>query len=212
MRRAVDKVHQQVFRGERLGSAHFQAARKHYLVNAAGVDGGKPVVYSALPCLARIKSQRVVDAAARARARGKRQAREALHTAGVHRAKRVDLQKRSALVFDKHHFGKHEVQAGKRLEQLVGRRRVVRVEAVEREEHRLFARRSGKLAFRVVKRGQCNAAAQAHEANGAVFAVVNELVREAFLQQAEHIDDIDVKRLSEREYPGHSPSPSIRNG
>ena len=45
------------------------------------------------------------------------------------------MQHAPALVFHKHHFGQHELKARERFEELVGRLGVLRVEAIEREEH-----------------------------------------------------------------------------
>lgn len=101
-------------------------------------------------------------------------ARETLDTAGVHRAKGVHLQESAALVLDEYHFGQHEVQVGERLEQLIGRRGIMRVESVEREEHRLLGSRPRQLALGFIQGRQRDTAPQAHEAGGAVLAVIHD--------------------------------------
>ena len=52
-----------------------------------------------------------------------------------------------------------------------------------------------ELAFDAVERRQRNAAPHAHEADGAVFAIVDELVGETLLQRAIRIDDVGLDRL-----------------
>ena len=77
-------------------------------------------------------------------------ARETLDTAGVHRAVEFTCRKAPHSFPDEHHFGQHEVQVGERLEQLIGRRGIVRVESVEREEHRLPGSRPRQPALGIV--------------------------------------------------------------
>lgn len=63
------------------------------------------------------------------------------------------------------------------------------------EKRRLLADGAFELAFDAVERRQRNAAPHAHEADGAVFAIVDELVGETLLQRAIRIDDVGLDRL-----------------
>ena len=207
VRGAVDQVHQQVLRRERLVGTQFQAAREHHLLHAAALDGVKPASHRLLPSGTRIEFQLVRNGAPRAMRRRQGKAREALDAAGVHRAKGVHLQESAVLVLDEHHLGQHEVQVGERLEQLIGRRRIMRVESVEREEHRLLCGRPCQLALGLVQGRQRDATPQAHEAGRTVLAVIHELIGEALLHKAERVDDISIERLGVRIDSGHSTSP-----
>ena len=122
-------------------------------------------------------------------------ARESLDAPRIHRTQRVHLQERAALVLDEHYFGQHKSQARERLEQLVSGRRVLGIEAVEREEYRLMGGWPFQIALHPLERGQRNAASHAHEANGSIFAVIDELIGEAFLQHTVCINDIGFDRL-----------------
>ena len=207
VRSAVDQVHQQVLRGERLVSAQLQAAGEHHLLHAAFLDGVKPASHRLFPGRPRIKLQLVRNGASRTSQRRQGKARETLDATGVHRAKGVHLQESATLVLDENHFGQHEMQVGERLEQLIGRRGVVRVESVEREEHRLLGGRPRKLALGFVQSRQRDAAPQTHETSRTVLAIVHELIGEALLHKAERIDDIGIERLGIRIDSGHSTSP-----
>ena len=134
-------------------------------------------------------------------------ARKALDATGVHRTKGVHLQESAALILDEHDLGQHEMQVGKRLEQLICRRWVVRVEAIEREEHRLLGGRPRQLTLGLVQGRQRDAASQAHETRRTVLAVIHELIGEALLHEAERVDDIGIERLGVRIDSGHSTSP-----
>ena len=207
VRGAVDQVHQQVLRGKRLVGTQFQTAREHHLLHAAAFDGIKPASHRLLPSGTRIEFQLVRNGASRAMRRRQGKTRETLDAAGVHRAKGVHLQESAALVLDEHYLGQHEMQVGERLEQLIGRRGIMRVESVEREEHRLLGGRPRQLALGLVQGRQRDTAPQAHETGGAVLAVIHELIGEALLHKAERVDDIGIERLGVRIDSGHSTSP-----
>ena len=207
MRGAVDQVHQQVLRREWLVGTQFQAARKHHLLHAAALDGVEPASHRLLPSGPRIELQLVRNGAARAMRRRQGKARKALDATGVHRTKGVHLQKSAALILDEHDLGQHEMQVWKRLEQLICRRWVVRVEAIEREEHRLLGGRPRQLTLGLVQGRQRDAASQAHETRRTVLTVIHELIGEALLHEAERVDDIGIERLGVRIDSGHSTSP-----
>ena len=114
----------------------FLSSRQHHLVHAPFTNGVQPCAYRGPPCVSRVGFQPVRNGGAAAGRGGQGLAYEALHAARVHRAQRVHLQERAALVFDEHDLRQHELQAGKGFEQLVGGSRVFRVEPVEREEDR----------------------------------------------------------------------------
>ena len=194
-RRAVDEVHQQVLRRERLQRLEALAARQHHLADAPPPDGVERRFHVRAPRVTRVGLQLERDGTAVATRRSGGLAGEPRDAARIDRAQRVHLQIRAAIVLDEDHFGQHELQAGKRLEQLVGRRRVLGVETVEREEDGLLADGAFELAFDAVERRQRNAAPHAHEPDGAVFAIVDELVGETLLQRAIRIDNIGLDRL-----------------
>ena len=198
-RRAVDEVHQHVLRRERARGHQALPTRQHHLLHASLADGAKRRRHSLAPRLARVRLQPVGDAFAPTRRRAGRLAHEPLDAPRIHRPERVHLQKRSALALDQHDLGQHEAQTRERLEQLVGGSGIARVEAIEREEHRLMRLGTLKLAFRVVERRQRDAAAKPHEAHGTVLAVVDELVGEALLQRGERIHDVGIDGSRVRE-------------
>ena len=177
--------------------------REHHLLHAPGLDGRRRARHGTTPLLARVVLQSVGHRHARAGRRIGAQPQEPLHPPGVHRTQRVDLQKPAALILQQHTFGQHEAQLGKRAEQLVSRRRVLRVEAVEREEHRRLAHGPLVGAFRILKRRQRHAAAQPQAANRPFLRVVCELIGEPLLHQAERVDDVRLHGNGERIYLGH---------
>ena len=112
-RRAVDKVHQQVLRRERLRPRSALPRRDSTTLSTRpALDGVKPASTArATPRASRAPAV-YGDAAAVAGGAASAWRDEACDAARVYRAKRVHLQKRAALVLDEHHFGQHELQAG----------------------------------------------------------------------------------------------------
>lgn len=187
-----------------------QPPREHHLRHPALPYGRKRCVHGLAPRLAGVGLKRKRNARALAGRRGGHHAREAGHATGVHRTQRVHLQEAPALVLDEHDFRQHEAKARERGHQLVGRRGIGSVEAIEREEHRRLAGASptgdltssrtsrnltqraalAVLVFHIAQTGQRDAAAESHVAAGTLLIVVNELVGEPLLQPAERIHQI----------------------
>ena len=113
-----------------------QPPREHHLRHPALPYGCKRCVHGLAPRLARVGLKRERNGRALAGRCGSHHAREAGHAAGVHRSQRVHLQEAAALVLDEHDFRQHEPQPREGGHQLVGRRGIGGIEAVEREEHR----------------------------------------------------------------------------
>ena len=179
-----------------------QPPREHHLRHPALPYGRKRCVHGLAPRLAGVGLKRKRNARALAGRRGGHHAREAGHATGVHRTQRVHLQEAPALVLDEHDFRQHEAKARERGHQLVDRRGIGSVEAIEREEHRrltggiltgcdLVQRAAlAVLVFHIAQTGQRDAAAEPHVAAGTLLIVVNELVGEPLLQPAERIHQI----------------------
>ena len=132
---AVYQVDQQVLRRERVLGKKPLPARENHLANAPRANSRKRSIHFRPPLLARIALQRERNRHALATRGACRLARETRDAARIHRREAVHLQHAPALVFHKHHFRQHELKARERFEELVGRLGVLRVEAIEREEH-----------------------------------------------------------------------------
>ena len=203
---AIYQVDQQVLRGERMLGAKPLPAREHHLANAPRANGRKRVVHFRPPLLARVALQRERHYHALATRGGRRLARETRDAARIHRGEAVHLQHAPAFVFHEHHLGQHEPKAREGLEELVGGLGILRVEAVEREEHRRLVDRSLNFVFHAFHLRQRNATPQAHVAVRALLVVVDELVGEALLQKAEPVDDVGIDGLGIRVDAGHGQS------
>ena len=144
---AVYQVDQQILRGERVLGEKPLPAREHHLANAPRANRRKRGVHFRPPLLARVALQRERHYHALATRGACRLAREARDAARIHGGEAVHLQHAPALVFHKHHFGQHEPKAREGLEELVSGLGILRIEAVEREEHRRLVDRSLDFVF-----------------------------------------------------------------
>ena len=181
-------------------------AREHHLANAPRANRRKRGVHFRSPLLARIALQRKRHRYTLAARSACHLAREARDAARIHGGEAVHLQHAPALVFHKHHFGQHEPKAREGLEEFVSGLGILRIEAVEREEHRRLIDRPLNLVFHAFHLRQRNATPQAHVAVRALLVVVDELVGEALLQKAEPVDDIGIDGLGIRVHAGHGQS------
>ena len=214
---AVDEVHEQILRRERMLSHKAQPTREHHLRHPALPNGRKRRTHGLVPGLARIGLEgKWNDRALAGRCSG-HHAREASHATGIHRTERVYLEKPPAFVLDEHDFRQHEPQPREGGHQLIGRRGIGGVEPVEREEHRrlvgiapggdLTQRAAlAVLVFHIAQTGQRDAAAESHIAGRVLLVVVDELVGESFLQPAERIHHIRLNGHIARVDSGHLPS------
>ena len=132
---AVYQVDQQILRGERVLGAKPLPAREHHLANAPRANCRKRGVHFRSPLLARVALQRKRHYRALAARSACHLAREARDAARIHGGEAVHLQHAPALVFHEHHLGQHEPKAREGLEELVSGLGILRIEAVEREEH-----------------------------------------------------------------------------
>ena len=181
-------------------------ARKYHLANAPRANRRERSVHFRPPLLARILFERERHRHALATRGTCHLACEARDSARVHGGEAVHLQHAPALVFHKHHLRQHEPKARKRLEKLVCCLGVLRIESVEREEHRRLIDWPLDFVFHTLHLRQRNATPQAHVAVRALLVIVDELVGEAFLQKAEPVDDVGIDGLRVRVHAGHGQS------